>query len=100
MEDECFQIDVKLATEIAKTNKNVNLNSNYQEFFDKCQEYAHLENSIGKLSDELQFLNDAICLQTLNNPNHEDMIIKMYDDRLSQLQIDLNQNVKPLTRYD
>lgn len=94
MEDERFQLDVKLATEIAKINKNVNADSNYQEFIAKCQEYANLESDIGKISDELQVLNDAIYLQILNNPDHEDMIKQIYDGRLLELQTDLNEKVK------
>ena len=59
MEDESFQLVVKLATDIAKINKNVNIDSNYQEFITKCQKYANLESDIGKISED---------------PDHEDMI--------------------------
>ena len=88
MEDECFQVDIKLATEMVKKQNN-SANISYKEFVEKCQQYADLSDTIAKISDELRFLNDAIHIQVLNNPDNEVYIKEIYADRLQELETSL-----------
>ena len=43
----------------------------FQSLIESVKKMSCVETSIAKLSDEIQFLNDAIHVQTLNNTENE-----------------------------
>ena len=51
LEDECFQIDIRLASEIAKKNSNeyASINNTFKEYVDKCTDLADMDIRIGKI---------------------------------------------------
>ena len=49
--------------------------------------------SIAKLNDEIQFLNDAIHVQILNNPENEMLLRNLYTNRLEELHKELQDKV-------
>ena len=49
--------------------------------------------SIAKLNDEIQFLNDAIHVQILNNPENEMLLKNLYTNRLEELHKKLQDKV-------
>ena len=91
LEDDWFQIDIRLAPEIAKRRSNecASINNTFKEYVDKCADLADLDIRIGRISDEIQFINDAIQIQLLHNPDVEAMIKQMYANRLMELQTEL-----------
>ena len=103
LEDECFQIDIRLALEIAKktttTKKNSNvcasINNTFKEYVDNCTDLTltDMDIRIGKIFDEIWFISDAIQMQLLRNPDVEAMIKQMYANRLLELQTKLTKKV-------
>ena len=95
LEDECFQSDIRLALEIAKNNSNecASINNTFKEYIDKCTDLADMDITIGKISDEIRFINDSIQMQLLHNPDAEAMIKQMYANRLLELQTELTKKV-------
>ena len=67
----------------------MNVHLSIKEYVDKCTDLADLDFRIGKISDEIQFINDAI----LHNPDVEAMIKQMYANRLIELQTELTKKV-------
>ena len=49
--------------------------------------------SIAKLNDEIQFLNDVIHVQILNNPENEMLLKNLYTNRLEELHKKLQDKV-------
>ena len=70
LEDECSVLDIKIAGKLAE--KEVGAGSgNFQSFIELVEKMSRVETSIAKLNDEIQFLNNAIHVQILNNPENE-----------------------------
>ena len=93
LEDECFQIDIR--SEIAKKNSNecASVNNAFKEFVDKCTDLADMDR-IGKVSDEIRFMNDTIQIQLLHNSDVETKIVcQMYTNRPLELQTELTKKV-------
>ena len=64
-------------------------NNTFKEYVDKCTDLADMDR-IGKVSDEIRFINDAIQMQLLHNPDVETKIVcQMYTSRLLELQTEL-----------
>ena len=70
-------------------------NENFQSFIESVEKMSLPETSIPKLSDEIQFLNEAMqCnVQTLNNPEYEMLLKKLYINRLEELRKELQDKV-------
>ena len=51
-------------------------------FIELLGKMSLVETSIAKLNDEIQFLNDAIHVQILNNPENEMLLRNLYTIRL------------------
>ena len=70
-------------------------NENFQSFIESVEKMSLPETSISKLSDEIQFLNEAMqCnVQTLNNPEYEMLLKKLYTNRLEELRKELQDKV-------
>ena len=94
-EDECFQIDIRLASEIAKKNSNecASINNTFKEYVEKCTDLANMDVRNGKISDEIRFIIDAIQMQLLHNPDVEAIIKQIYANRLLELQTELAKKV-------
>ena len=95
LEDEYFRIDIRLASEIAKKNSKecASIDNTFRKYVDKCTDLADLDIRIGKISDEIRFINDAIQIQLLHNPDVDAMIKQMYANRLMELQTELTKKV-------
>ena len=52
-----------------------------------------VERSVAKLNDEIQFLNDAIHVQVLNDPENEMLLINLYTNHLEELHKELQDKV-------
>ena len=62
LEDECSVLDIKIAEKLAEKKEGTG-NENFQSFIESVEKMSHVETSMAKLNDELQFLNDAIHVQ-------------------------------------
>ena len=62
LEDECSVLDIKIAEKLAE-NKEGAGNENFPSFIESVKKMSHVQTSMAKLNDELQFLNDAIHVQ-------------------------------------
>ena len=84
-----------MAFEIAKNNSNecASINNTFKEYIDKCTDLADMDITIGKISDEIWFINDSIQMQLLHNPDAEAMIKQMHANRLLELQTELTKKV-------
>ena len=51
----------------------------------KVKKMSRVQTSISKSSDEIQFLNDAMQVQILNNPENEILLRNVYARRLEEL---------------
>ena len=51
----------------------------------KVKKMSRVQTSISKSSDEIQFLNDAMQVQILNNPENEILPRNVYARRLEEL---------------
>ena len=94
LEDECSVLDIKVAEKFAKKEEGAG-NENFQSFIESVEKMSLPETSISKLSDEIQFLNEAMqCnVQTLNNPEYEMLLKKLYTNRLEELRKELQDKV-------
>ena len=70
LEDECSVLDIKIAGKLAEKEVRAG-NGNFQSFIELVEKMSRVETSIAKLNDEIQFLNNAIHAQILNNPENE-----------------------------
>ena len=62
LEDECSVLDIKIAEKLEEKKEGAG-NENFQSFIELVEKMSHVEASMTKLNDELQFLNDAIHVQ-------------------------------------
>ena len=62
-------------------------------FIELLGKMSLVETSIAKLNDEIQFLNDAIHVQILNNPENEMLLRNLYTNRLEELHKELQDKV-------
>ena len=62
-------------------------------FIELLGKMSLVETSIAKLNDEIQFLNDAIHVQILNNPENEMLLKNLYTNRLEELHKKLQDKV-------
>ena len=62
LEDECSVLDIKIAEKLAEKKEGTG-NENFQSFIESVKKMSHVQTSMAKLNDELQFLNDAIHVQ-------------------------------------
>ena len=62
-------------------------------FIELLGKMSLVERSIAKLNDEIQFLNDAIHVQILNNPENEMLLRNLYTNRLEELHKELQDKV-------
>ena len=93
LEDESFHIDIRLASEVAtKIQMNMHL-SVILPRSDKCTDLADMDIRIGKVSDEIRFVNDSIQTELFHNPDVEAMIKQMYANRLLEPQTELTEKV-------
>ena len=93
LEDESFHIDIGLASEVAK---KIQMNMHLSVILprsDKCTDLADMDIRIGKVSDEIRFVNDAIQTELFHNPDVEAMIKQMYANRLLEPQTELTEKV-------
>ena len=67
--------------------------ASFKKYVDKCTDLADLDIRIGKISNEIRFINDAIQIQLLHNPDVDAMIKQMYANRLMELQTELTKKV-------
>ena len=92
LEDECSVLDVKFAEKLAEKEGGTG-NKNFQSFIESVEKMSRVETSIVKLSDEIEFLNDAIHVQILNNPHNEILLRNFYTKRLEELHKELQDKV-------
>ena len=92
LEDECSVLDIKIAEKLAEKEEGAG-NENFQSFIELVEKMSRVETSIAKLNDEIQFLNDAIHVQILNNPENEMLLRNLYTNRLEELQKELQDKV-------
>ena len=86
LEDECSVLDIKIAEKLAEKEEGAG-NENFQSFIELVEKMSRVETSITKLNDEIQFLNDPIHDQILNNPENEMLLRNLYTNRLEELHI-------------
>ena len=86
LEDECSVLDIEIAEKLAEKEEGAG-NENFQSFIELVEKMWRVETSIAKLNDEIQFLNDAIHVQILNNPENEMLLRNLYTNRLEELHI-------------
>ena len=86
LEDECSVLDIKIAEKLAEKEEGAG-NENFQSFIELVEKMSRVETSIAKLNDEIQFLNDAIHVQILINPENEMLLRNLYTNRLEELHI-------------
>ena len=79
--EKCSVLDLKIAEKLAEKEEDAG-NENFQSFIELVQKMSSVETSIAKLNDEIQFLNDAIHVQILNNPENEMLLRNLYTIRL------------------
>ena len=84
--EKCSVLDLKIAEKLAEKEEDAG-NENFQSFIELVQKMSSVETSIAKLNDEIQFLNDAIHVQILNNPENEMLLRNLYTNRLEELHI-------------
>ena len=79
----------------SKKNSNVcaSINNTFKEYVDKCTDLTDIDIRIEKMFDKIWFINDAIQMQLLHNPDVEAMIKQMYANRLLELQTKLTKKV-------
>ena len=92
LEDECSVLDIKIAGKLAEKEVGAG-NGNFQNFIELVEKMSRVETSIAKLNDEIQFLNDAIHVQILNNPENEMLLRNLYTNRLEELHKELQDKV-------
>ena len=90
--EKCSVLDLKIAEKLAEKEEDAG-NENFQSFIELVQKMSSVETSIAKLNDEIQFLNDAIHAQILNNPGNEMLLRNLYTNRLEELQKRLQDKV-------
>ena len=92
LEDKCSVLDIKIAEKLAEKEEGAG-NENFQSFIELVEKMSRVETSIAKLNDEIQFLNDAIHVQILNNPENEMLLKNLYTNRLEELHKKLQDKV-------
>ena len=92
LEDEWSVLDIKIAEKLAEKEEGAG-NENFQSFIELVEKMSRVETSIAKLNDEIQFLNDAIHVQILNNPENEMLLRNLYTNRLEELHKELQDKV-------
>ena len=92
LDDECSVLDFKIAEKLAEKEEGAG-NENFQSFIELVEKMSRVETSIAKLNDEIQFLNDAIHVQILNNPENEMLLRNLYTNRLEELHKELQDKV-------
>ena len=92
LEDECSVLDIKIAEKLAEKEEGAG-NENFQSFIELVEKMSRVETSIAKLNDEIQFLNDAIHVQILNNPENERLLRNLYTNCLEELHKELQDKV-------
>ena len=91
LEDKCSVLDIKTAEKFAEKEEGAG-NENFQSFIELVEKMSRVETSIAKLN-EIQFLNDAIHVQILNNPENEMLLRNLYTNRLEELHKELQDKV-------
>ena len=91
LEDECSVLDIKIAEKLAEKEEGAG-NENFQSFIELVEKMSRVKTSIAKLN-EIQFLNDAIHVQILNNPENEMLLRNLYTNRLEELRKELQDKV-------
>ena len=81
LEDEWSVLDIKIAEKLAEKEEGAG-NENFQSFIELVEKMSRVETSIAKLNYEIQFLNDAIHVQILTNPENEMLLRYLYTNRL------------------
>ena len=92
LEDKCSALGIKFAEKLAEKKEGAG-KENFQSFIESVEKMSRFETSIAKLNDEIQFLNDAIHAQILNNPGNEMLLRNLYTNRLEELQKRLQDKV-------
>ena len=92
LEDECSDLDIKIAEKLAEKEEGAG-NENFQSFIELVEQMSRVETSIAKLNEEIQFLNDTIHVQILNNPQKEMLLRNLYTIRLEELHKELQDKV-------
>ena len=92
LEDESSVLDIKIAEKLAEKEEEAG-NENFQSFIESAEKMSHVETSIAKLNNEAEFLNDAIHVQILNNPENEMLLRNLYTNRLEELHKELQDKV-------
>ena len=59
LEGECSVLDIKIAEKLAEKEEGAG-NENFQSLIESVEKISRVETSIAKLSNEMQFLNDAM----------------------------------------
>ena len=92
LEDECSQLDIKIIMMLAEKDSKVE-NENQQKQIDAYKELLQLEKRIGSISNQIQFLSDAIHVQIMNTPENEALVREIYSETLNKLHVELNEKV-------
>ena len=92
LEDKCSVLDIKIAEKLTEKEKGAG-NQNFEGFIESVEKMSRVETSITRLNDEIQFLNDAIHVQILNNPENEMLLRNLYTNRLEELHKELQDKV-------
>ena len=93
LEDECYELDLEIATKMAERNTECDQNENFQNYIASCKNILALEKSIEKTKGQIDFLNDSILVHILHNPQQEDIIKPIYQTRIDELDHELNEQV-------
>ena len=70
LEDKCSALDIRIAEKLAEKEDGAG-NENFQSFIESVEKISCVESTIAKLNDGIQFPNDAIHVQILNNSGNE-----------------------------
>ena len=90
LENNCSDIDLQIAKLLDKDKYQ---NEGFQQYTVAVKKLVSLETEISKLKDEVQFLTDAIQIQVLHNPDNADIIKNLYQERLGELQNEMDEKV-------
>ena len=84
-EEEAHELDILIAAEGVLKNDSSICSEKYHEFMSKQKQLSDLQSSIFNLDEQMQLVNDAMTMATLNNPENVENIKSIYFPQLDFL---------------
>lgn len=83
LESQCKNIDIELAKKVQKDNISQQSDI-YQDFVETTQSIMNLNDEYERLSNQLEFLTDAMSTQMLTMPGHDEEIKALYTPTINE----------------